>query len=407
MSLDDDADDDGAAPRPPLPPDDRLWRHPSEIGLHGPGPSAVVVDAHRSAPRGSAWTVVIAAGVTGAVLAAGLLALGGHISERIVERPVVEKVAVTPIVSAPMLRGDGGSDVSAIVRRMEPAVVRLELSSPQGSTTGSGVVFRDDGMVLTSAHLVDGATKVGVRLSDGRRYVAEVVGADLLTDVAVLHIDARGLPVAVLGSSKALEVGAIAMSIGCRKDARSGPSVTTGVISDLSHSLGTARGTSLHGLLQTDAPVAETSSGGPLVDTSGAVIGIVTGFDGDDADEAERFGFATPIDLAHRVALQLIDRGRATHGWLGIEGTDLSTDDAAAMGVDGGAKVRQVDRGSPAQQAGLGSDDVITEVDGRPVESMPGLAVEMREHQPGDEVTVGYWRDGEHLEADVKVGERP
>jgi S1-C subfamily serine protease len=262
-------------------------------------------------------------------------------------------------------------------------------------------------MVLTSAHLVDGATKVGVRLADGRRFAGRVVGLDLLTDVAVVEVDAHDLPVAVLGSARSLEVGAVAMSIGCRQDHRSGPSVTTGIISDLSHSLGRSGAASLHGLLQTDAPTAPTSSGGPLVDTSGSVIGIVTAFAGDEADEAGRFGFATPIDLAHRVALQLIQQGRASHGWLGIEGSDLSNDDAAAMGVEGGAKVHEVDRGSPAEEAGLGGDDVITEVDGQAVESMPGLAIEMRDHEPGDEVTVSYWRDGERHSATVEVGERP
>jgi S1-C subfamily serine protease len=407
MSLDDDDADDGAAPRPPLPPDDRLWRHPSELGLHGTAASTALVDAPRSGARGSAWTVVLAAGVAGAVLAAGLLALSGHISERIVERPVVEKVAVTPIVSAPTIRGDSASGVAEIVRRLDPAVARLELSSPSGGTTGSGVVFRDDGMVLTSAHLVDEATKVGVRLSDGRRFAGRLVGLDLLTDVAVIDIDATDLPVAVLGTAKGLEVGALAVAVGARQSAGTGPAATTGVISDLRHTLGTSGGAALHGLLQTDAPIAATTSGGPLVDTAGCVIGIVTAFDGDDSGEATRFGFATPIDLAHRVALQLIDEGRARHGWLGIEGTDLSDDDAAAIGVDGGAKVREVDRGSPADRAGIGSDDVITEVDGRPVESMPGLAVEMREHEPGDDVTVGYWRDGDHRETTVRVGERP
>jgi serine protease Do len=350
--------------------------------------------------------MVLAAGVAGAVLAAGLLALSGNITERIVDRPVVEKVAVTPIVSAPMIRGDSASGVAEIVRRLDPTVARLELSSPNGSTTGSGVVFRDDGMLLTSAHLVDEATKVGVRLSDGRRFAGRLVGIDLLTDVAVIDIDATDLSVAVLGSAKDLEVGALALAVGARQSAATGPAVTTGVISDLRHTLGTAGG-ALHGLLQTDAPIAATTSGGPLVDTAGCVIGIVTAFDGDDADEATRFGFATPIDLAHRVALQIIDEGKARHGWLGIEGTDLSDDDAAAMGLDGGAKVREVDRGSPADRAGLDSDDVITEVDGQPVESMPGLAVEMREHEPGDEVTVGYWRDGTHRDAEVQVGERP
>lgn len=405
MSLDDDADDDAAAPRPPLPPDDRLWRHPSELGTHGLRASPAAVDAPRLEGRGTPWTVVVAAGLAGAVLAAGLLALSGQI-ERTVDRPVVERVAVTPIVSAPLIGSGSDRGVAAVVRRLEPAVVRLELSAPDGSTTGSGVLFRSDGMVLTSARLVDDATKIGVRLADGRRFAGRLVGRDPLTDVAVIDVDATELPVAVLGSATDLEVGAVVLTIGCRQSHRKGPSVATGVLSGLSHSLAAPGGDWLHGLLQTDAPAAATAAGGPLVDTAGSVVGIVTAFQGDPS-ETDGFGFATPIDLAHRVARQIIDRGRASHAWLGIEGTDLSSDDAATLGLDGGARVRQVDRGSPADRAGLDREDVITEVDGEPVDSMPGLAVEMREHEPGDEVEVGYWRDGEHHTSTVRVGERP
>lgn len=406
MSLDDDADDDAGASRPPLPPEDRLWRHPSELGAHGLGGAAVAaVPRPREPRRGGGWSAVVVAGLAGAVLAAGLLAIGGHLDQRVIERPVVEKVAVTPIVSTPMLRGDSG--VAAVVRRLQPSIVRLDLTTPDGPATGSGVVFRTDGMVLTSAHLVDDATRVDVRLSDGRRLPGTVIGLDRVTDVAVVDVDAERLPVAILGSAKDVEVGAPALTVGCPQRG-SGNAVTTGVISAVGRTL-TSEGFTLHGLLQTDAPVTPSTSGGALVNASGVVIGLLTAFDGvasEPADAAD-YGFATPIDLAHRVALQLIAQGRAVHGWLGIEGVDLDPSTAADLGVPGGALVRGVDRGSPAERAGLGSRDVITDLDGAPVESMPGLAVEMREHEPGDEVRIGYWRDGTRQETAVTVGERP
>lgn len=403
MTLDDDADDDDDALRPPLPLDDRLWRHPSEIGLRGLGGATVEVVPARADPRGGPWSGVLVAGLAGAVLMAGILTLSGQLTSDVVERPVVEKVAVTPIVSLPMLKGDAG--VAAVVRRVQPAIVRLEVSSSDGTTRGSGVVFRDDGMVLTSARLLEDATRVSVRLHDGRRLAGTVVGSDPTTDVAVVDVDANGLAVAVLGTARDLEVGAGAMAIGCPDGNSPSTTVATGVISALRRSIGTPGGGSLHGLLQTDVPIPTAAAGGALVDTSGAVIGIVTPFEADQADD--RFSFATPIDLAHRVALQLMADGHASHGWLGVEGEDLSPDEASTLGVPGGARVRRVDQGGPADQAGLDDDDVITDVDGQEVESMPGLVTEIREHKPGDEVEVGYWRDGRRETTDVEVGERP
>lgn len=407
MSLDDDADDDAGALRPPLPPEDRLWRHPSELGLHGPaGAEARPVLVH-PVSRAGAWGTVVVAGLVGAVLMAGILSVSGQLERGVVERPVVEKVALSTLVPTPMIKGHAtDAGVASVVRQVEPAIVRLELTSAGHTTTGSGVVFRDDGMVLTSAQLVDDASRVGVRLSDGRRFTGRVVGLDPITDVAVIDVEATGLPVAVLGSAKGLEVGAPALAIGSPMGDQGSTSVTTGVISALGRSLTSSAG-SLHGLLQTDSPTAATASGGALVDTAGSVIGIVTGHDASAGDGTERFGFATPIDLAHRIALQLIETGHAVHGWLGVEGVDLSSDEAAALGVHGGARVRGVSEGSPADKAGLSGDDVITDVDGHEVESMPGLATEVREHQPGDHVEVGYMRDGQHQTADVTVGDRP
>ena len=399
MSPDDDGDELDP-PRPPLPPDDRLWRHPSELRVHGPAGAPVLVEATGS--RGTPWAVVLVAGLAGAVLAAGVLAVTGVISPQVVERQVVEKVAVTPVVSMPVLAGDGG--VEAIARRLSPTIVRLDVEQGDDVATGSGVIFRDDGMVLTSAHVVDGAGAIGVQLADGRQLEGEVVGADPVTDIAVIDIDGDDLPVAVLGTTDGLQVGAPAVAIGSPLGLRGGPSVTTGVISAVDRTIEPSEGDALHGMLQTDAPIAPGSSGGALVDASGAVVGIVTAVAGESGG---RFGFATPIDLAHHVAVQLIEEGRARHSWLGVQGADLAPDEAAALGIDHGAVLRDVADGSPAAAAGLGPDDVITDVDGEEVPSMPALVLELREHEPGDEVTVGYWRDGEREQTTVRVGERP
>jgi S1-C subfamily serine protease len=182
----------------------------------------------------------------------------------------------------------------------------------------------------------------------------------------------------------------------------SDPPVTTGVVSALDRRLD-LDGESLHGLIQTDAPIEATWSGGPLVDASGAVIGITTDMGG----ERSGFCFATPIDLVRQMADELLAEGKVSHGWLGIEGVDVAEHESGAMGRRGGATVRKVMAGSPADRGGLAPDDVITELGSRPVSSSSGLVVAMRRHKPGDEVVIGYWRDGQHHEATVTVERHP
>lgn len=400
MGPDDDAEDDGPDLGPPLPPDDRLWRHPSELGPHGTGhgPAPVAPLPRRRSPT---WPVILVAGLAGAALSTGVIAVTGALSPRVVERAVVEKVAVTPVVSSPMVRGERG--VVAVAERLSPAIVRLDVDGPSGPATGSGVLYRDDGLLLTSAHVIDGATTVEVVLTDGRRFDGRIVGTDALTDVGLVDIDGDHLPIAVLGTAEGLEVGAPTIAIGSPLGLEGGPSITTGVISGVQRRVESPSGEPLHGMIQTDAPIAPGSSGGALVDASGAVIGITTAV----ADEpGGRFGFATPIDLARRVADQLLASGQMVHGWLGVVGTDLSARQAEAMGVPGGALVRSVEAGSPAATAGLTAGDVITEVDGRSVSSISRLVVALRELGPGEPVVISYWRDGPH-EATVTLAARP
>jgi S1-C subfamily serine protease len=402
MPLDDDADDDVGGTGPPLPPDDRLWRHPSELREHGRSGAAAEQLVEDDPRRPMTWATSLAAGLVGAALAVGVIAVTGTLSPRVVERQVVEKVAVTPVVSSPMVRGERG--VVAVAERLSPTIVRLDVDGDDGSATGSGVLFRDDGLVLTSAHVVAGTSAISVVLTDGRRLDARLVGADAATDIAVVDVEGDGFPVAVLGTSEGLEVGAPTIAIGSPLGLAGGPSVTTGVISAVGRRVEAASGETLHGMIQTDAPIAPGSSGGALVDANGAVIGIITAV---ASEPGGRFGFATPIDLAHRVADQLLRTGHTVHGWLGVEGADLGTDVAQSMGVEGGALVRSVAPSSPAEAAGLAPDDVITEVDGEPVGSISELVVELRDRDPGDDVVLGYWRGGEHAETTATLIERP
>lgn len=402
VAMDDDADDDVDAGGPPLPPEDRLWRHPSELRQHGVlgGPLAPPAPARPIRP--TTWTIGVVAGLAGAALTTAVIAVTGSLSPQVIEREIVEKVAVTPVVSSPMLRGDHG--VVAVAERLSPAIVRLDVEQAGGTATCSGVLFRDDGLVLTSAHVVAGATAISVVLTDGRRLDGRLVGLDGVTDVALVDVDGQGFPVAVLGTADGLEVGAPAIAIGSPLGLDGGPSVTTGVISALDRRVDATSGEQLHGMIQTDAPVAPGSSGGALLDANGAVIGIMTAV----ADQpGGRFGFATPIDLAHRVAQQLLATGHMAHGWLGVEGADLTAEQARAMSVAGGARVQRVAASSPAARAGLTPDDVITEVDGKAIRSTSNLVVRLRAHDPGDPVRVGYWRDGQHAEVTITLVEHP
>lgn len=398
MPWDDDADDDPAGIGPPLPPDDRLWRHPSELG----GRAETAAAGAGRTPRSAPWPAVVSAALAGGLLTVAVLALTGGIPTRTIEHPVVEKVAMTPVVSSPMVRGDRGVDT--VTSQVGPAIVRLEVEGEEGSTSASGVLFRNDGMILTSARPLRGSSRVSAVLADGRRLPAEVLGVDDATDVAVVDIEGEDFPVVVLGSTEQLSVGAPTIAIGSPLGVDGAPFATTGVISATSRKVATADGGWLHGMIQTDAPIAVGSAGGALVDTLGAVIGIVTS---SAAASEEGFGFATPIELARRVAGQLMTDGRAVHGWLGIAGADLSAASAAALELTGGAVIEEVISGGPADLAGLEPGDVITDLDGSPLTSMSMLVVALRDHEPGRAVVIGYLRDGRTAQAIVTLAAKP
>lgn len=397
MALDDD-DDVG----PPLPPDDRLWRHPSELRQHGRAGGTVVPTPAAQSYRPRISTVALVAGLAGGALATAAIALSGLLPQQGGGRDEIEQVAITPVVSSPEVGGT--AQMVSLAERVSPAIVRLDVESPNRSATGSGVLFRDDGLLLTSARIVSEATSIRVVLTDGRQLEGHLLGLDPATDIALVDLAGRGFPVAVLGTSEGLELGTPTVAVGSSSTLAGSDALAAGVISAMDSRVEVADGQPLHGMIQTDAPITPGSAGGALVDATGKVIGITTVA---ASEPGGRFGFATPIDLAQRVALQLLATGHMAHGWLGVEGADLTVEQAQAMGVEGGALVLRVASDSPASAAGLSVEDVITEVDGQRVSSVSELVVQLRSHDPGDEIAVGYWRRGRHAQAMVTLTERP
>ncbi|MEO5880955.1 MAG: Do family serine endopeptidase, partial [Caldimonas sp.] len=265
---------------------------------------------------------------------------------------------------------------------------------------GSGFIISSDGLVLTNAHVVREAKDVTVKLSDRREFTAKVLGIDTATDIAVLRIDARDLPVVRLGDPKSLEVGDPVLAIGAPYGLEQ--TATQGIIS--------AKGRSLPGdavvpFLQTDAAVNPGNSGGPLFDGSGSVVGINAqiysrsgGFQG--------LSFAIPIDVALKVKDQIVATGKASHGRLGVTVQDLNQQLADSFGLKqvGGALVSNVAPGSAAAEAGLKSGDIITEVNGEPVLRSGGLSSLIGMSAPGERVKLKVWRDHAERTIDARLG---
>ncbi|MGH9157038.1 MAG: S1C family serine protease [Acidimicrobiales bacterium] len=372
-----------------LPPDDRIWRHPSEVAGHGTSRNA------KSPPRRPRrlWPFGVAAWVlSGVVVGLGLGAVGIGRPVRTVPVAAVELVvapgSVGPLTAAP-------EAIVGIADHMRAVVVTIRTDGPRGPAAGTGVVFRSDGHVLTNHHVVDGARTVVVVMADGSQLDASVVGGDAETDVAVIKVKspAADVATAVIGSAAGLRVGQMAIALGPPSGAGS-PTLAVGVVRALGLEAEIEGRPALVDMIQTDLPVTMAASGGPLVDAAGAVIGITTDLVG-STPKTGRVGYATPIDVAREVAVQLITTGRVTRSWLGIEGENLDTGTAASLGLSGGARVKTVAAGSPASQSGLTPGDVVTSLDGLPVRSLSGLKALLRAHRPGGMVSLSVLgRDG-------------
>jgi serine protease Do len=266
---------------------------------------------------------------------------------------------------------------------------------------GSGFIIDADGSILTNHHVVDGADRITVKLSDGRSFRARIVGSDPDTDVALIKIDGQsGLPVAPLGDSSQLRMGEWVCAIGNPLGYEH--TVTVGVVSHLGRKIFDA---SLDNYIQTDAAINLGNSGGPLINARGEVIGINAAV----SSRASNIGFAVPISPAAAILPELRASGRVSRGYLGValRGLDADLIRWLALRDGGGALIEDVTADSPAARAGLRPYDVVLTFDGTPIDGEGTLIETIAAYRPGSAVPMEIWRDGRRERVTVKLAERP
>src|SRR5438046_7773488 len=283
--------------------------------------------------------------------------------------------------------------------RRNPGVLRPIQSE------GSGFIIRPDGYIFTNVHVIEDADKIDVKLRDGREFQAKVVGTDEKTDVAVIKVDAKDLPVVQLGDSDAVRVGQFAFAVGA--PFKLDYTFTYGVLSGKGRrKLLQTGGYSISDYLQTDASINPGNSGGPLCDIDGKVIGMNTLINGMNRG----LGFAIPINMAKEIGAELIAGHKIVRPWLGIRIETLGDDSEIRdllKGAEKGVVVRIIEANAPAYKSDLRPFDVITHVDGAPVETDSQLQHEILKKKVGQNVELTVWRKGRTIKVPVKTGELP
>ena len=281
----------------------------------------------------------------------------------------------------------------------------LERSQAQRQTSlGSGVIVASEGYVLTSHHVIQGADDIQLVLADGRRLAAHVRGIDPESDLAVLKADGENLPAMTFANTENLQVGDVVLAIG--NPFGLGNTVTLGIVSALGRNyLGVNR---FEDFIQTDAAINPGNSGGALIDTAGNLVGINSTIFSQSGGSLG-IGFSIPVSLARNVFEQIIRDGEVTRGWLGIEPTAVTAEVAKALALTRpeGVVIRGIQRGGPAERAGMQVLDVVLEIGGKSTRNVPQLLARIAELPPGSSAKVRIVRSGQDVEVDVMVGKRP
>jgi S1-C subfamily serine protease len=324
--------------------------------------------------------------------------------------------------------------VSDIYRRVSPGVVEILATTNASNSSpfpfgqsgaqqaqGSGFVYDDQGHIVTNEHVVSGADSVTVKFQNGATSKARVVGTDASTDLAVLQVDATKslLHPLTLGDSSKVEVGDGVVAIGSPFGLEN--SVTSGIVSGLNRQITAPNDFAIDGAIQTDAAINHGNSGGPLLDTSGQVIGVTSQIKSDSGGN-EGVGFAVPSNTVRSVVSQLISSGKVAHAYLGVAVQTIPADVAKTIGTAAGAEVTQVRSGTGAAKASLHGatgqksanglsyptgGDVITKVGGTTITSADQLRSVIDGKRPGDRITITYVRNGASKTVQVTLGARP
>ena len=301
--------------------------------------------------------------------------------------------------------------IADLVEKVNPAVASISIESVSrglfvdftNEGAGSGIVVRSDGYIVTNFHVIQNAEQIKVNLPSGETYDATVVGRDIVTDLAIIKIDAENLPTAVFGASDQTRVGDWVVSLGNALALKGGPTVTLGIVSAKGRTINTERGT-LYDLLQTDAAINDGNSGGPLVDLNGHVIGINTAI----LRQAQGIGFAVSSAVAVPIIKSLIDHGRVVRPLIGLSGMDVTpaTSDRFNLNLQEGIIVTRMTRDGPAFLAGIRVGDVITNIDGIPTPDMAKFLTRLWTYGVDDVVQVEYVTNGRVMLTQVSLIER-
>jgi S1-C subfamily serine protease len=410
------ADADAEKVAPPTP---RSWYEPE------PAPPAT--PAGQAPRRGGALGVVVAASLAAAVVGSlgtyAVLSASGAL-----DRPVatIAPVGQGQQVTQPLpVSIDESSAITRAAAKVSPAIVTIAVSGaaanpnnpfnsvPQ-SGVGSGVIFDSNGWIMTNKHVAADAQTLTVSLEDGRTFPGKVYGIDTLTDLAIVKVDATGLPTAPIGDSSAAKVGELAIAIGSPLGTYTN-SVTAGIVSAFGRTITVQDGTVIRNLIQTDAAINPGNSGGALLDSAGNVIGINTAV----AQTAEGIGFAIPINIARPIMQQALAGQPLARPWIGIRYIAITPAIAAQskLAVEQGAWVNAVDASgqatdpivpnSPAAAAGVKDGDIIVAVDGTKIDATHPLDDILTQYAPGRAVALEILRDGKKQTLTLTLGTRP
>jgi putative serine protease PepD len=389
--------------------------HPPHYGQPNFAPPVPGSDASQSRPRrrgGSLIAVAAVAAVIGGVVGAGTVAIADHHNGSSVNTGL----KITNATGAPTAQLNG--TISAAAAKIRPSVVTIDVVSGQSEGTGSGVILRADGYVLTNDHVVslDGTStsgKITVTLTDGRSATGRVVGEDPSDDLAVVKVDGlSNLTPATFGKSSSLTVGQSVVAVGAPLGLSD--TVTSGIVSNTARPVRAGNNNlAVFEAVQTDAAINPGNSGGPLVDLNGSVVGINAAIATDSSGGGLQIpgqpvqqsgnigiGFAIPSDEASRIASELIATGKATHAVIGVSVGGQNQNNPTA----GTPIVSKVDASGPAAKAGIQAGDTITLVDNQRVVTADALIAAIRSHAPGDTVTLTFTRAGTTKTASVTLG---
>ncbi len=303
--------------------------------------------------------------------------------------------------------------VTAAVGKVIPSVVNISevrlmkdayLHVHPVPGVGSGFVIGEDGFILTNAHVVVGSQEIKVTLEDGRIFPGKVRGLDMLMDLAVIKIEAPGLPVPEMANNNNLRIGQMAIAIGSPLGLVGGPTVTAGVISALNRSVQTEV-TFMEGLIQTDAAINPGNSGGPLINSKGIVVGINSAI----IPFAQGIGFAIPIQPAMWIAEQLIEHGEVIRPWIAVNVVDVNPKLVAYYNLptDKGVVITNVVPGREAEKSGIEVGDILIRIDEFEIKNVRDLIKVINKHKVGDKVTMEFFRGQEKLKLETVLEKAP